>query len=69
MPRVCVVAGDSTKGKKTNGNVRKTRVVSVNAGHLQAEQMGIENWDNCYIFSFDHLEEIKTAVYKSFQVP
>ena len=68
--RICVVAGDSTKGKKSNGKFGwKTGIVSVNAGHLQADQMGRENWENCYIFSFDHLEEIKTAVYKSYQVP
>ena len=69
MPRVCVVAADSTKVKKSNWNCWKTGIVSVNAGHLQPEEMGKENWENCYIFSFDHLEEIKTAVYKSYQVP
>ena len=63
--RVCVVAGSSLKDKQAGW---KTGVVSVNAGHLQAEQMHKENWENKYIFSFDHIEEIKTAVYKSYQV-
>jgi len=64
--RVCVTGSSSKNRNKTKNNKHQTTVLSVDDG--SGKEMVRYTSDNCYLFSFDHVDVIRESALKAIAV-